>query len=111
VLLNLLENAIRFSDVGAPVRITSEIEGQQVLVKVIDRGPGIPSDARAEVFDRPVKGGDSLREISGRTGLGLYLSARIVEAHGGQIGVQSEIGEGSTFFFSLPFTSGSLSSQ
>jgi signal transduction histidine kinase len=69
-----------------------------LIVQVIDQGPGISAELEPAVFE---KGGSPSRSPKG-TGLGLYLCKRIIEAHGGTIGVHSQLGVGSTFFFSLP---------
>jgi signal transduction histidine kinase len=100
VLVNLLENAIQISASGSPVLVTSHSEDQELIVQVIDQGPGIPAELEPAVFEKHRPGNGS--QPFGRTGLGLYLCKRIIEAHGGKIGVHSQLGVGSTFFFSLP---------
>jgi signal transduction histidine kinase len=97
VLVRLLENAIRVSATGGPVLVTSHTEGGEVVVQVIDRGPGIPADLEPAVFEQ---GGLEAGDPPAR--LDLYLCKRVIEAHGGSIGVHSQLGVGSTFFFSLP---------
>jgi signal transduction histidine kinase len=102
VLVNLLENAIQISASGSPVLVTSHAEEQELIVQVIDQGPGIPAELEPAVFEKHGPGNGSQPALPGSTGLGLYLCKRIIEAHGGKIGVHSQLGVGSTFFFSLP---------
>lgn len=100
VFSNLLSNAIKFTPRGGRVTLKATREGAAVRVSVADTGPGIPPDEHAHLFDRfacPPR----LRPDGG-TGLGLTIARGIVEAHGGQIGVESEVGTGSTFHFTVP---------
>jgi protein-histidine pros-kinase len=98
VLVNLLDNAIRISASGSPVLVTSHAEQDGLIVQVIDQGPGISAELEPAVFEKGASSGGA----AGGTGLGLYLCKRIIEAHGGTIGVHSQLGVGSTFYFSLP---------
>jgi signal transduction histidine kinase len=102
VLLQLVDNAIKFTGNGGGVRIQVAALGQRVRVSVRDTGIGIPSNRRDEIFDsfRQLDGSSTRRY--GGTGLGLALARRIVEAHGGEMLVDSEEGVGSTFSFTLP---------
>ncbi|MBI5033114.1 MAG: PAS domain S-box protein [Chloroflexi bacterium] len=102
VLFNLIDNAIKYSAEGTSIRIDAESNGKFMLVSVSDQGVGIPSDEVQKIFDKfhRVDRGDS-SETYGH-GLGLYICRRLVEAQGGQISVDSILGEGSTFRFSLP---------
>lgn len=106
VLTNLLSNAIKFSIDGGEVKLAAESykdEGRQwVRVSVKDSGRGIPASAKEKVFERfgQVDASDS-REKGG-TGLGLPICKMIIEQHGGKIWLESKVGEGSTFFFTLP---------
>jgi PAS domain S-box-containing protein len=102
VVVNLLSNAIKFSPEGASVRIAAEVEPEQVFVSVIDRGRGIPSTHIDVIFERfgQVSATDATQK--GGTGLGLAICKAIIEQHGGKIGVDSEEGKGSTFWFRLP---------
>lgn len=102
VLFNLIDNAIKYSSDGAEIRIDAETNGQSAIVAVSDHGVGIPAEEVDKVFDKfhRVDRGDTM-ETYGH-GLGLYICRRLIEAQGGQIGVESILGEGSTFRFSLP---------
>jgi signal transduction histidine kinase len=101
-LTNLLSNAIKFSDSGSQVSIKSEVAGNDVQFEVTDHGRGIPADKRESIFERfhQVDASDSRRK--GGTGLGLAITRSIVLQHGGRIWVTSEVGKGSTFFFTIP---------
>jgi signal transduction histidine kinase len=99
VLGNLITNAVKFSPTGATVVVGFDVVGTNVRFFVEDRGPGIPSDKLAAVFDRFWQE----RKDDGRgLGLGLYIARCLVEAHGGRIWVESEVGLGSSFFFTVP---------
>jgi signal transduction histidine kinase len=98
VFSNLLGNAVKFTPKGGMVRIAMEVNDGLVRVSVSDTGPGIPAEQHERVFRRFTQVGRG----QGGVGLGLYIARRIVEAHGGNIGVVSRPGEGSTFFFTLP---------
>ena len=100
VLQNLLDNAIKFSPEAGIIKITILGQAQQVRVEVADQGPGIPRSKHALVFEKF----GQLERKSGRSGVGLGLAfcKLAVEAHGGSIGVESETGKGSTFWFTLP---------
>lgn len=101
-LTNLLSNAIKFSPPGSTVYLTAEIQAQQLLFQVKDRGRGIPEDKLETIFERfqQVDASDS-RDREG-TGLGLAICRSIVQQHNGQIWVESTLGEGSIFSFTLP---------
>ncbi len=101
VLLNLLRNAHRFTEQGY-VRVSARVESDQITISVSDTGPGIPADKQSRIFEEFYQADTSLRRKHGGVGLGLAISKRFVEAHGGRIGVESHDGAGSTFFFTLP---------
>lgn len=101
VLLNLLENAARYSPEGAPITVTVAPSGAgAVRVTVRDRGPGIAAAEQARIFQRFVRGAAS--EGKGGLGIGLYLCRSIMERHGGAIGVDSTVGGGAAFWIDLP---------
>ena len=103
VTLNMLNNAVKFTAHGY-VALTVVIEAQTLIITVSDSGVGIPLNERAEIFDEFRQSERTAARGYGGVGLGLAISKRIVEMHGGQIGVESsgEEGAGSTFFFRLP---------
>src|SRR6266705_1507859 len=104
VLLNLLSNAIKFTTDGGRVTLSARLGdgGRQVRVAVSDTGIGIAPQDQAKLFQEFVQlDATPSRRYEG-TGLGLALSKRLVELHGGTIGVESELGKGSTFWFTLP---------
>lgn len=105
VLNNLVENALRYTEENEKVEITAKINGDRVLVNVIDSGPGISAENIPLIFDRFYRVEKSRSREgfeSGGTGLGLTIAKGIIEAHGGDIWVESELGQGATFWFSLP---------
>ena len=102
VLNNLVENAVKYSPNGGRVIVTVREENSEIVVSVEDEGIGIPEGERERVFDwfYRVERGDA-RETYGY-GLGLYIARRLVELMGGRIWVESQVGKGSRFYFSLP---------
>jgi len=102
VFINLLDNAVKFSPEGAVVGVRVEADPQWVTVHVRDRGPGIPPEEVPRVFERFFRGSPPVTRRLPGSGLGLHISKAIVEAHGGRIGVESRITEGSIFTVSLP---------
>jgi two-component system, OmpR family, sensor histidine kinase KdpD len=101
VLKQLMENAAKYSSAESPVTITAEIQGQSLVVSVADRGPGIDEFEQALIFDKFYRGRDQRFRVQG-TGMGLAIAKAIVEAHGGTIGVTSQLGNGSVFSVTLP---------
>ena len=101
VASNLIENAIKFSEDG-PIVVTARPEGDEVAFEVTDKGVGIASDRVEGIFLGP--GPTGQRSTPSGTGLGLYLSQKLIEAHGGSITVSSELGSGSTFVVKVPAT-------
>ena len=103
VLINFLSNAIKYSPHGGIITIEVATTDGTVEFKVIDRGRGIPADKMEEIF-QPFQQVDAATDqtVKGGTGLGLPISKTIVEQHGGSIGVISEDGQGSTFWFKIP---------
>jgi signal transduction histidine kinase len=105
VIFNLLSNAVKFTPPGGAVDVTTARVNGEVWVSVSDTGPGIAPEDHERLFDefQQTEAGIAQRE---GTGLGLALSKRFVELHGGRIWVESELGRGSTFVFALPARSG-----
>ena len=100
VIVNLMSNAIKFSDPGGRVTAKLATSNGELLFQVKDRGIGIDKKAMSHLFERFYRAEDKLAR--GGTGLGLFISKQIIEAHGGRIWAESKPGEGSTFSFTLP---------
>ena len=101
VVFNLLSNAVKFTPAGGNVRVTSATSDGEVRVSIADNGPGIAKEDHGRIFEE-FQQTDLGAEQGEGTGLGLTLSKRLVELHGGRIWVESAPGEGSTFTFTLP---------
>lgn len=102
VLTNLLDNAMKYSPKGGPILIEGEVRSSEVVISVVDKGPGIPQAEREMVFDRFFRREGGLANMAKGTGLGLFICKSIVEAHGGRIWVEPASGGGSRFRFTLP---------
>jgi PAS domain S-box-containing protein len=102
ILNNLLENATKYSPQGSNVRVFARTEGEHVVVGVTDQGMGISAHDQAKLFEPFERLEWSRVDGAGGLGLGLLVCRRLVEAHGGQIWVESYPGKGSTFLFTLP---------
>src|ERR1017187_1304524 len=105
VIKQLMENAFKYSPEGAPLTISAVPKGEKIVIGVADRGAGIDEDERAHIFDKFFRGRRYRFETKG-TGMGLAIAKGIVEAHGEKIWVESEPGQGSAFYFSLPAVRG-----
>ncbi|RYD85993.1 MAG: ATP-binding protein [Verrucomicrobiaceae bacterium] len=99
---NLIGNAVKFSSSGESITISLHHEGSAVRIDVADEGPGIAAGDIPQLFEPYTTSGASPADGEKGTGLGLAIAKRLIEAHGGQIGVTSEPGQGSTFFIRLP---------
>ena len=99
---NLLTNAIKYSPEDKTITVGGRFTEKSVTVFVRDEGAGIPKDQIKRVFERFYRIDDKLTRRTHGTGLGLYLAKAIVEAHGGEISLKSQVGGGSTFYFTLP---------
>jgi PAS domain S-box-containing protein len=102
VLSNLLSNAVEYTPPKGRIKVWVERKDQEIITHIQDTGQGIPKEALPHLFTKFFRVYGSLEMGSKGTGLGLYISKAIVELHGGKIWVESEIGKGSTFSFSLP---------
>jgi PAS domain S-box-containing protein len=100
-LVNVIGNAIKFAPGDSPVRITLTVDGDAAVVAVADQGPGIPPDELALVFQRFYRASNTRRRVDG-SGLGLFIAKKVIEAHGGEASIQSEVGSGTTIRFRLP---------
>ncbi|HEY5982390.1 MAG TPA: response regulator [Anaerolineales bacterium] len=115
VLLNLLSNAAKFTEEGEIiVEAAKELDAagmEQVVVRVTDTGPGIAEADQAKLFQAFSQVDDSPTRRTGGSGLGLSISQQLIQLQGGRIGVQSEVGKGSTFYFSLPVYQGFIEAE
>lgn len=103
VLTNLVSNAVKFSPKGGAVRVTlSRAKTGELVVSVTDSGPGIKAEDREMIFEKFRQGTSAANPLVKGTGLGLAIAKALVAEHGGSIGVESTVGVGSTFWFSLP---------
>jgi two-component system phosphate regulon sensor histidine kinase PhoR len=102
VFVNLIHNAIKFTPPGGNICVKAVPEKNKVIFSVADNGVGIESDALLRIFERFYK--TDRARTTGGTGLGLSITKHIIEGHGGQVWVESEIGKGSAFFFTIPTT-------
>jgi signal transduction histidine kinase len=102
VLANLVNNALRHTPAGGMVQVRAMRDDDEARIEIQDTGEGIDPKDLPHIFERFYRGEKSRSRATGGTGLGLAIAKGIVEAHGGQIGVQSDPGQGTCFFFSLP---------
>jgi two-component system sensor histidine kinase KdpD len=101
VLVQLIDNAAKYSSPGAPIHVSAEAKDGRLVVSVADHGPGLDDFEQSLVFDKFYRGRDHRLRVQG-TGMGLAIARAIIEAHGGTIGVTSQLGHGSVFSFALP---------
>jgi PAS domain S-box-containing protein len=101
-LMNLLSNAAKFSPSGGKIRVFSEIIGNNVRISVSDDGPGIQEEYKKRIFSKFSQSDSSSTRLKGGTGLGLYITRQIVEHMNGQIGFDSEVNKGTTFWCEFP---------
>jgi signal transduction histidine kinase len=101
VLRNLLTNAAKYSPPGTPITLRASCQGDRVHIEVIDRGDGIHPEDLSRIFEKFGRGRDQVGRRSPGIGVGLYLSRRIIEAHGSELTVDSTLGVGSVFAFAL----------
>jgi len=100
-LRQLIDNALKYSPPASPIGVVADLEGDRIVVRVHDRGPGIPERERERIFDKFYRRGDVKDRVPG-TGLGLYIAREILRTHGGDLWIESEPGEGSEFCAGLP---------
>lgn len=102
VLINLIENAIRYTPPKGSVTISLEPTRDRVFVYVTDTGIGIPDNEQHNIFERFYRGKEAAKMQNGGNGLGLYIARNVVRDHGGDLDFKSSVGAGTTFFFSIP---------
>jgi two-component system phosphate regulon sensor histidine kinase PhoR len=103
VVENLLDNALKYTSRGSGIQVSTRLQGLgEVIVCVRDNGPGIPTEDLPHLFERFYRVDKGRSRESGGTGLGLSIVKHIVQLHGGRVWVESRLGEGTAFFFSLP---------
>jgi two-component system, OmpR family, phosphate regulon sensor histidine kinase PhoR len=104
VLQNLLDNAIQYTPEGGLIRVNATVGARELVVTVTDTGIGIPLAEQERIFERFYRVDPARSREAGGTGLGLSIAKHIVEAHGGRLSVESEVGHGSKFSFSVPLS-------
>jgi signal transduction histidine kinase len=107
VVMNYLSNALKYSPQGTPIKGRLQTHQTHVCFSLQDQGPGLASDVQQYIWERfyQVSGVKADSQSSGGMGLGLHICRSIIERHGGRVGIKSEIGQGSTFWFTLPLLS------
>jgi two-component system phosphate regulon sensor histidine kinase PhoR len=100
-MVNLIDNAIKYTPAGGRIAVTCREEGNGVRITVRDTGVGIPAEHLPRIFERFYRVDRERSREAGGTGLGLAIVKHIVEAHGSNVEIESEVGRGSTFSFSL----------
>ena len=101
-IVNLIDNAIRYSEAGKAVKVEAQVKGTNCLIQVSDQGTGIPEKHLGRIFERFYRVDKARGREAGGTGLGLSIVKYIAQAHRGQVEVQSQVGQGSTFSITLP---------
>ncbi|MCK5083158.1 MAG: ATP-binding protein, partial [Candidatus Omnitrophica bacterium] len=102
VLLNLIDNGIKYSQEKGSVTISSQEKDSFICINISDTGIGIPEEDIERIFERFYRVDKARSRQLGSTGLGLAIVKHIIQAHGGEVSVQSQLGKGSTFSFTLP---------
>jgi len=101
VLVQLLDNAAKYSPPETPIRVSAELRDRNLVTSVADHGPGIDDIEQSMIFEKFYRGTNQRVSVEG-TGMGLAIARAIIELHGGTIGLTSQLGRGSVFYFSLP---------
>jgi len=104
IVRNLLENAAKYAPANTDVRVSAARDGDDVVVRISDDGPGIPPSSRAHIFDLFYRDPDTARSVAG-SGIGLFVCRNLVEAMGGEMTVEASPSGGAEFAFSLPILS------
>ena len=102
VLQNILENAIKYTQMEGKVEISFEVQGDFVQISVKDSGIGIPEEDKKNIFNRLFRAKNALKVEPNGSGLGLFIAKGIIEKHGGRIWFDSKVGSGTTFSFTVP---------
>jgi signal transduction histidine kinase len=102
ILYNLVDNAVKYSPGGGKIKVFAERKGKDLLIGVSDQGTGISQHEQSKLFEPFQRLNPKEASLGKGAGLGLLVCRRLVEAHGGKIWVESELGRGSTFFFTMP---------
>ena len=108
VYMNLLMNAVNYSDENDSIKIDISLKNGELLTKISDTGIGIPAAEEARIFEKFFRGSNALKKETDGSGLGLYLTKTIVESSGGKIWFESKENAGTTFWFTIPIESGKL---
>lgn len=111
VLTNLVGNALKFTPCGGSITLGARAAGEEAIFEVEDTGCGIAEEAREKIFDKFFQLHPDKDDRTKGTGLGLAIVKHLVELHGGRVGVESEVGAGSRFYFSLPLASSDSESE
>jgi signal transduction histidine kinase len=98
-VINFINKAVKYAPNSGQLKISFDENAEEIKVAVADKGPGVPPEKIPHLFDRFYRVDTSGSQYAG---LGLYICAEIVKKHGGRVGVDSELGKGSTFWFTLP---------
>ncbi len=102
VLINIIDNAIKYTPVGSEIRIHLKKQGRFIVVSIADNGPGVPDSAKPHVFEMFYSAANKIADSRRSMGLGLALCKSIIDAHGGEITVSDAVPHGAVFTFTLP---------
>lgn len=104
VLQNLLENAVKYTPEGGKINVTTSATPESIRIAIKDTGIGIPEEQQKNIFSRFFRAPNAIKIQTDGSGLGLFITKSIVEKHGGKIWFESSLGQGTTFYFTLPLT-------